>query len=94
MKRIHGLRAAFCFVVASIPIASVAQLPTRAPTVSQSFSFAAINFPAATRTRARSVNDLGDIVGFYSDASSVRHRYLLSQGTFTTLDPPGARRAP
>jgi probable HAF family extracellular repeat protein len=36
------------------------------------------------------INDSGDIVGDYFDASGVQHAYLLSQGTFTTIDPPGS----
>jgi len=36
------------------------------------------------------INDSGDIVGDYFDASGVSHAYLLSQGTFTSFDPPGS----
>jgi len=36
------------------------------------------------------INDPGDIVGDYFDASGVQHAYLLSQATFTTFDPPGS----
>src|SRR5262249_24540836 len=90
MKRLSVLFVVICFVVGSIPVVSVAQLPGPATVVSGSFSFTAINFPAATRTRARGITDSGNIVGFYSDASGVRHGYLLSNGTFTTFDPPEA----
>jgi uncharacterized membrane protein len=58
--------------------------------VSASFTFTAINFPGGTRTRAVGINDSGDIVGDYFDATGVQHAYLLSQGTFTTFDPPGS----
>src|SRR6266705_2362807 len=77
-------------LVALIPVASVAQLPTPASAVSGSFSFTAINFPSANRTRAVGLNDHGDIVGDYRDSSGVFHGYLLSQGNFTTFDPPGS----
>ena len=37
------------------------------------------------------INDLGQIVGEYEDAADGnRHGFLLSQGTYTTLDPPGS----
>jgi len=32
----------------------------------------------------------GQIVGQYSDANAVLHGFLLSQGSFTTIDYPGA----
>ena len=39
------------------------------------------------------LNDSGDIVGDYRDASGMFHVYLLSHGTFTTFDPPGSAGA-
>jgi len=68
--------------------AQTSQAPASA--ASGSFSFTAINFPGGTRTRALGINDSGDIVGDYFDASGVQHAYLLNQGTFTTFDPPGS----
>jgi len=65
---------------------------TPASPTSGSFTFTAINFPGATRTRAVGINNSGDIVGDYRDASGVFHGYLLSQGTFTPFDPPGSLR--
>jgi hypothetical protein len=95
MSKYRSFPAVFGFLlltglVASIPLASVAQQQTSASAASVSFSFTAINFPGATRTRAVGLNDHGDIVGDYRDASGVFHAYLLSQGTFTTFDPPGS----
>ena len=90
MKRIRGLLVAFCFVVPSIPLVSVAQLPTPASPVGGSFTFATIDFPGGTRTRAAGLNGHGDIVGDYFDSNNVRHGYLLSQGQFTSFDPPGS----
>jgi len=76
--------------VASIPTALVAQLSTPGSAVSESFSFTAINFPGANRTRALGINNHGDIVGDYQDSSGVFHGYLLSGGNFTAFDPPGS----
>ena len=75
---------------ASIPVASIAQLPTPTLAVSESFSFTAINFPGTNRTRAIGLNDNGNIVGDYFDSAGVRHVYLLTQGNFTSFDAPGA----
>jgi probable HAF family extracellular repeat protein len=58
-----------------------------------------INVPgddAMLGTVAFGINDLGQIVGDYvassqpSPADGLRHGFLLSQGTYTTLDPPGS----
>ena len=41
-------------------------------------------------TKALSINDQGQIVGLYQDASNVIHGFLYSGGTYTTLDPAGS----
>jgi probable HAF family extracellular repeat protein len=42
-------------------------------------------------TVAIGINDLAQIVGDYVDATDhLRHGFLLSQGAYTTLDPPGS----
>ena len=42
-------------------------------------------------TGARWINEKGDIVGVYGpNCAGVRHGYLLRQGKFVTIDPPGA----
>src|SRR5215469_10361048 len=86
---IAGLILALQFGLDSQPASAQ---DTSASSASGSFTFTAINFPGATRTRAVGLNDSGDIVGDYRDASGVFHGYLLSQGTFTTFDPPGSLR--
>ena len=51
-----------------------------------------IDFPGAVFTVAAAVDDHGDVVGMYrmpSEPTSVRHGYLMRDGTFTTIDPPG-----
>lgn len=44
----------------------------------------------STFTQALGVNDLGEIVGFYTDASGVQHGYIDNGGVFTSFDPPGS----
>jgi hypothetical protein len=55
--------------------------------------FQTINFPGhrLVCTGARWINEKGDIVGVYGpNCAGVRHGYLLRQGKFVTIDPPGA----
>ncbi|HEY4842789.1 MAG TPA: hypothetical protein VIH78_12535 [Terriglobales bacterium] len=46
--------------------------------------------PGRTFTQGDDVNNSGEIVGFYVDTSGVEHGYLLSAGTFTSIDYPDA----
>ena len=55
--------------------------------------FQTINFPGPDLvcTGARWINEKGDIVGVYGlNCAGVRQGYLLRQGKFVTIDPPGA----
>jgi len=55
--------------------------------------FQTINFPGhgLVCTGARWINEKGDIVGVYGrNCAGVRQGYLLRQGKFVTIDPPGA----
>ena len=45
-----------------------------------------IEFPGAESTVARGINNLGDIVGMYSDTAGVWHGFLLNQSGFVSLD--------
>lgn len=46
---------------------------------------------AATGTTvAEDVNDQGDIIGNYTDAAGIRHGFVYRDGTYITLDGPGA----
>jgi len=47
-----------------------------------------VDLPSVILTQALSINDEGDIVGRYQ-VGSVGHGFLLSDGTFTTIDYPG-----
>jgi Domain of unknown function (DUF4062) len=46
--------------------------------------------PGATSTFASGINPAEEIVGLYIDANGVQRGFLLSQGSFTTIDFPGA----
>jgi probable HAF family extracellular repeat protein len=48
-------------------------------------------FPGARSTRAFGINNTGQIVGSYRDASGRTHGFLLDHGNFTSIDSPGAR---
>lgn len=55
-----------------------------------------VSYPDALGSGLSSINDLGDISGFYCsdiacDASAIFHGFVLSRsGVFTSFDPPGA----
>jgi probable HAF family extracellular repeat protein len=63
-------------------------IPTHA---ADSFSFTTIDVPGAAATYAFGVNDAGQIVGFFREASRKGHGFLrTATGAFTTIDVPGA----
>ena len=43
---------------------------------------------SSTFTQALGVNDLGEIVGSYTDSAGVQHGYIDNGGVFTSFDPP------
>jgi len=47
--------------------------------------------PGATATFAEGINETGQIVGFYEDASRIFHGFIYSGGTFTTIDVPDSQ---
>lgn len=52
--------------------------------------FSPITFPGATQTVAHDINNLGQIAGYYTDASGT-HGFLESGSTFVAIDAPGAK---
>ena len=54
-----------------------------------SYSFTTINVPGATNTQANGINNRGEIVGSFTDATGT-HGFIYSAGTFTTINVPGA----
>jgi len=70
-------------------IAALAVVP--APVVlSVQQKFTIIDVAGATGTAAEGINPQGDIAGFYNDSSGNSHGFLLSNGSFITIDAPGA----
>jgi probable HAF family extracellular repeat protein len=53
-------------------------------------SFHAAAFFRPSFPRAFGINNLGMIVGDYSDAAGLPHGYLFSNGSYTPIDVPGA----
>jgi hypothetical protein len=54
-----------------------------------------IDFPGASGTVARGINNSGEIVGYYADKKSINHGYTAQQGgssvgAFSALDVPGS----
>ena len=56
------------------------------------YSYATFDVPfaGANSTQASRINDAGQIVGSYSDASGFHHGFLKDGATFTAIDVPGA----
>jgi uncharacterized membrane protein len=50
--------------------------------------------PGATTTAAYEINNRGQIVGNYTDASGAQHGYVMRHGHVTTVDHPRAAQAP
>jgi hypothetical protein len=53
--------------------------------------FTPIDFPLTKLTITWSINDAGDVAGFYYDANGVDHGFVFSDGAFTAIDVAGAR---
>jgi probable HAF family extracellular repeat protein len=49
-----------------------------------------LSFPGATETMALGLNDLGQVVGSYTDAMNNVHGFIYANGVFTALNVPGA----
>lgn len=52
------------------------------------YTFTTLDVPGATATRVWGINDAGQIVGDFSNATGT-HGFLDTGGVFTTLDVPG-----
>lgn len=53
------------------------------------YSYITVDYPGASSTSARGINDVGDIAGSYTDAGGLLHAFLLQDGKFTSSDFPG-----
>ena len=54
------------------------------------YNFVNIDYPGALFSAPNGVNDRGQVVGYWDDASGNIHGYLYSNGVYTSLDYPGA----
>jgi probable HAF family extracellular repeat protein len=52
--------------------------------------FSPIEPPGAIDSIALSINDRGQVAGWYDDALGNTHGFIYYQGVFTTIDPPGS----
>jgi hypothetical protein len=52
-------------------------------------NFTGLDYPGATATYALGINNAGEITGYYLQGGSGAHGFVLNNGTYTTLDPPG-----
>src|SRR4051794_23227682 len=53
-----------------------------------SFSFVSFDVSGAMKTEALGLNENGRVVGFYVDASGVKHAFIDNGGVITTFDDP------
>ena len=53
-------------------------------------SYTPINFPGALATHATDINANGVIIGWYVDSANLTHGFVLMDGSFSTIDFPGA----
>jgi hypothetical protein len=65
-------------VLSCIAASAFAQIPS-------SYNFVIYDVPGATSTQINSVNDRGDIVGYYFTTDAATHAYLLRAGSSTVI---------
>jgi probable HAF family extracellular repeat protein len=55
-------------------------------------TYTPIEFPGAVSTDAISINDKGQITGYYQTSSTINpeHAFVYSNGQYTSIDPPGS----
>jgi len=71
-----------------VPFVVTMLLLSGVPNASAALAVTNVDFPGAVSTHANQVNEFGQIVGYYVDAASVQHGFLLSGGAYKTLDCP------
>jgi uncharacterized membrane protein len=52
--------------------------------------FSQVEPPGAIDSIALSINDRGQVAGWYDDALGMTHGFLCHRGVFTTIDVPGS----
>src|SRR5205823_14636081 len=68
---------------------AVVLLAITAPLARAQGTYMQFDPPGSVYTYGQGINTAGDIVGYYFDASNNGHGFLLSGGTYTTIDYPG-----
>jgi uncharacterized membrane protein len=63
-----------------------------APVTTWAFAFTQIDVPGAQITQALGINDSGQIVGLFVDATGLHGFLRDTDGSFTPIDVPGADR--
>jgi uncharacterized membrane protein len=61
--------------------------------MSAALSYETIAPPGSTYSIADSINNSGQIVGFYVDSSGQEYGFLDNRGTYTTINPAGGIQA-
>src|SRR6266498_4554125 len=74
----------------AIVLSAVILIVAVPPSVAFALTFTTIDVPGARLTQASGINNRGQIVGWYDDASGGEHGFLLDETGFTTIDVPGA----
>lgn len=75
---------------ATVPVAPEDHAATLGISGQREFRFTTIAVENALLTNAQGINARGDIVGWYVDANSTFHGFLLRDDVFITVDYPGA----
>ena len=70
-----------------IALCSLLILVAAAPLMAQG-TYTQIDVPGSLNTLAFGINTGGDVVGLYADSTGFAHGFLLSGGTYTTIDYP------
>ena len=71
---------------AAVTTLAVAWLVTPLPVFAQNYQ--TIDPPSSTYTYPTSINDKGQIVGYYVDSNRVEHGFVENNGIYTTIDLP------
>jgi len=72
-----------------LSLVCLALIPSAALALPIPYTSQRVDVPGSIHTEIRGINDLGHIVGTYTDANGRMHGFVLADGTFTTIDFPG-----
>ena len=69
-------------------LAAVALVATASAAEAQ-YAYTKIMYPGSTWTEASGINDVGQVVGTYTDTAGIAHGFLYQNGVYTKMDYPG-----